>query len=58
MPDKEFTPFAIIPTPKYNKKDIENDFGYKGQPDKPVENVTILEDALGMTPPKYIKIFK
>lgn len=51
MPDKEFTPFAIIPVPKYNKKDLENDFGYKGKPDKPLEPITALEDALMMRNP-------
>jgi hypothetical protein len=46
MPDKNFTPYAIVPNKKYSDKDIKNDFGYKGQPDLPVEPITALEDAI------------
>jgi hypothetical protein len=46
MPDSNFTPYAIVPNKKYSEKDLKNDFGYKGQPDLPIEQVTAIEDAL------------
>lgn len=46
MSDNKFTPYAIVPNKKYSQEDINNDFGYKGKPDLPVEQVTAIEDAL------------
>jgi hypothetical protein len=46
MPDTNFTPYAIVPNKKYSEKDLKNDFGYKGQPDQPLEEITFIEDAL------------
>jgi hypothetical protein len=51
MAESTFTPFAIIPIPKYDPKDIKNDFGYKGQPDLPLENNSILEQQLLLAKP-------
>lgn len=46
MPESNFTPYAIVPNKKYSQEDIKNDFGYKGQPDQPVQPITAIEDAL------------
>jgi len=51
MPDNNFTPYAIVPNKRYSEKDLKNDFGYKGRPDEPIEQVTFIEDAFMMNNP-------
>jgi hypothetical protein len=58
MPDKNFTPYAIVPNKKYSPEDIKNDFGYKERPDPPLENYTLIEDSIMAVPSKLLKVFK